>query len=120
MHCRSVGLHLPTCQGHADGVLVDTLLSSRQQKPTKINNSGWGGIGSDTTNINKNQQRSTESAKVSKSQQKSAKVSKSQQKSAKVSKIIAGRRGSQQKSALFAPFCKQGGALLRANSAIGT
>jgi len=66
------------------------------------------------------QQTSTKINKDQQSQQKSAKVSKSQQKSAKVSKIIAGRRGSQQKSALFAPFCKQGGALLRANSAIGT
>jgi hypothetical protein len=38
----------------------------------------------EATNINKNQQKSTESAKVSKSQQKSAKISKNHQKSALV------------------------------------
>src|SRR6266566_4097633 len=49
-------------------------LNQRQQKTTKINNSGWGGSGPDTTNINRNQQKSTESAKASKSQAKSSPV----------------------------------------------
>jgi len=71
------------------------------------------GILAQATNINRNQQKSTESAKVSKSEQKSAKVS----------KIGAGPRAqtakisnSQQKSARFALVCKQRAVLLRANS----
>jgi hypothetical protein len=68
-------------------------LSSREeQKPTKINNSGREGLVTTqqkSTNINRNQQKLTESAKVIKistgPRAQSAKISNSQQKSAKVS-----------------------------------
>src|SRR6266498_2748076 len=55
-------------------------LSKRRASPAHMSGArGWGlsrhSSFIDTTNINKNQQRSTESAKVSKSQQKSAKSS---------------------------------------------
>jgi hypothetical protein len=72
---------------------------SQQRSTTQ----GWGGIGPDTTNINKNQQ----------SQQKSAKVSKispgPEAQSAKIS-------NSQQKSACFALVRKQLAVFLKTNS----